>query len=157
MVGDAFGRADLFPLPCFDGYPLVGLPTGDEVRQKVRKTLKGACRALNWLAGHGMYAPNCSPTEQQYAVAARFVTSIVLLLDEDVDAPSDEVALSALLRGRRAYDGSFSATAIAPFREQAVSLPEFGTDDCQSLGDLLPESARKYLDKDFERMKADVV
>ena len=90
-------------------------------------------------------------------MAARFVSSIVQLPGDDADAPSDGVALSALLRGRRAYDGSFTATAIAPFREQAVSLPEFGTDDCQSLGDLLPESALKYLDKDFERMKADVV
>ena len=108
--------------------------------------------ALNWLGGESSKgdASSSSFSPMQAAVAAK-VKRMVSSSRPPPNAPSSEAALAGLLHGRSVYDCAASGTSVAPYRAQAVSLPD-SVEGSPLLTEALPTGAATYLDFGLKRM-----
>jgi len=108
--------------------------------------MREAVEGLNWMAGKTFLHGTDGPDELQSEVLRR----IEALSNEAGNLgflskiPSPEAALRELLKGRSEYHQPDVPVALAPYSLERISLPE-SLVGLPEATDLLPESARQYL------------
>ena len=148
----SFLARDIFPLP----HPPSGVvPIGIGRRSQQRcarrarmlDTMKEAVEGLNWMAGKTfLHGTDSGPDELQSEVLRRIevLSNEAGNLGSLSKIPSPEAALRELLKGRSEYHQPDVPVALAPYSLERISLPD-SLVGLPEATDLLPESARQYL------------
>ena len=108
--------------------------------------MREAVEGLNWMAGKTFLHGTDGPDELQSEVLRRIeaLSNEAGNLGSLSKIPSPEAALRELLKGRSEYHQPDVPVALAPYSLERISLPE-SLVGLPEATDLLPESARQYL------------
>ena len=112
--------------------------------------------ALNWMAGASQHGGAFRPSLRQQEILDRVQVACrsCLTLPDGTSSPiTPEAAFRELLRGSSVYE--VAGTTLASFKLERVSLPE-SVHNCPQVGDLLPDSARQYLEVPERMLKPEV-
>ena len=109
-------------------------------------TMREAVEGLNWMAGKTFLHGTDGPDELQSEVLRRIeaLSNEAGNLGSLSKIPSPEAALRELLKGRSEYHQPDVPVALVPYSLERISLPE-SLVGLPEATDLLPESARQYL------------